>query len=110
MGRRGSGCAGLFQIQLQGIVAGQRGPHSGAESNENKGLMPARLDSPSQGHEKEVQSALRVYRPAPAARVETRNGYPVQIRFFGLSRASDCCFRALALFGRLVDGGVLRQG
>jgi len=41
------------------------------------------LRSPSQGLEKEVQSALRVYRPAPAARVETRNGYPVQIAFSG---------------------------
>jgi len=41
------------------------------------------LRSPSQGLEKEVQSALRVYRPAPAARVETRNGYPVQIAFPG---------------------------
>ena len=39
--------------------------------------------SPSRGLEKEVQSALRVYRPAPAARVETRNGYPVQIAFSG---------------------------
>jgi len=39
--------------------------------------------SPSQGLEKEVQSAWRVYRPAPAARVETRNGYPVQVAFSG---------------------------
>jgi protein ImuB len=39
--------------------------------------------APSQGLEKEVQTALRVYRPAPAARVETRNGYPVQITFSG---------------------------
>lgn len=39
--------------------------------------------SPSQGLEKEVQTALRVYRPAPAARVETRNGCPVQIAFSG---------------------------
>jgi protein ImuB len=38
---------------------------------------------PGQGLEKEVQGALRVYRPAPAARVETRNGYPVQIVFSG---------------------------
>jgi len=41
------------------------------------------LRSQSQGFEKEVQGALRVYRPAPAARVETRNGYPVQIAFSG---------------------------
>jgi protein ImuB len=39
--------------------------------------------SPCQGLEKEVQTALRVFRPAPAARVETRNGYPVQITFSG---------------------------
>ncbi len=41
------------------------------------------LRSPSQGLEKDVQSAFRVFRPAPAARVETRNGYPVQIAFSG---------------------------
>jgi protein ImuB len=39
--------------------------------------------APSQGLENEVQTAFRVFRPAPAAQVETRNGYPVQIAFSG---------------------------
>src|SRR5271157_908027 len=44
IGRRGSGCAGLFLIPLRGIVAGQRGAHLGGESRKNKGLTPARFD------------------------------------------------------------------
>jgi len=37
----------------------------------------------SQGLEEGAQTALRVFRPAPAARVETRNGHPVQVAFSG---------------------------
>jgi len=40
--------------------------------------------SPSQGPPAKVQTAFRVFRPAAPARVETRNGYPVQVTFSGL--------------------------
>ena len=49
--------------------------------------------SPCQGLEKELPTALRVFRPAPAARVETRNGCPIQIAFSGL------CGRVIAASG-----------
>ena len=42
--RRGSGCVGLLLIKLRGMFAGNGGAHLGAESKENKGLKPARLE------------------------------------------------------------------
>jgi protein ImuB len=49
--------------------------------------------SSSQGLEVQAQTAFRVFRPAAPARVETRNGYPVQIAFSGF------CGRVIAASG-----------
>ena len=62
--------------------------------------------SPSQGLEKEVQTAVASV--SPRAGRSSRNSQRMSCAdcFFRLSRASDRCFGALALFGRLVDGGL----
>jgi len=39
--------------------------------------------SPRERPQEQAQTAFRVFRPAPPARVETRNGYPVRVAFSG---------------------------
>ncbi|MGA2076634.1 MAG: hypothetical protein ABSH52_24365 [Terriglobia bacterium] len=39
--------------------------------------------APRERPQEEAQTAFRVFRPAPPARVETRNGYPVRVAFSG---------------------------
>ena len=65
----------------KGLVLPDESPRHIAECRERRGLSPAMEDGCSVGALTPEANAFRVFRPAPPARVETRNGSPVQIAF-----------------------------